>query len=209
MGQERVSEPASHLPWSFPSVRKTKVFTCQLPYTLEHQVHTTAHARLDNLPWLFEATLWFRKHPFHFDEEQGCFWGGHSILSPGGEAWKQLKPLFASIPPKKLNFFFSGVKSSMALALVPCCLLWLLTQFLLPPSHTQSLCNKPCEALCAMLVMFFNELTRIRVLDEGSSLWFSLHHVVSGPCWNTSGWSPGTLSSVRQSNSTCNNNNDN
>lgn len=48
--------------------------------------------------------------------------------------------------------------------------------------HTESLCNKPSEALCAMLVMFFNEITQIRVLDEGSSLWFSLRHVVSGPC---------------------------
>jgi len=33
-----------------------------------------------------------------------------------------------------------------------------------------------------MLVMFFKELTHILVLDEGSSLWFSLYHVVSGPC---------------------------
>ena len=108
VSQERVPEPASHLPWSFPSVRGTKVYTCQLPYIFEHQMHTTAHARPDNLPWIFEAILWFRSHPFHFEEEQCCFWGGHRILSPEekpGNCWHLFSPV---LHPRNSISFFRG-----------------------------------------------------------------------------------------------------
>lgn len=107
-GLEMVSETAIHLPYqSFLSLQETKAFTCQLPCILEHQMHTTVHARPDNLSWLWEAMLHFANYPFHFNEEQ-CFFSeeDNSILSPVGETWKQTKPLLASTCPKKFNLFF-------------------------------------------------------------------------------------------------------
>lgn len=119
--------------------------------------------------------LWFRNHPFHFGEEQGCLWGGHSILPPG-EDCKQLKALSARAPPKKLSFFFQGPSH-------PWLWLYFLTVFsgylcsfsCLLHTHRDFAINPvkpsvPCRS-------YFS----ICVLHEGSSLWFSLHHVISGP----------------------------
>lgn len=56
------SEPAIHLPFqSFLSLQETKAFTCQLPCILEHQMHTTVHARPYNLSWLWEASKKFQE----------------------------------------------------------------------------------------------------------------------------------------------------
>lgn len=128
------------LPWSFLSVRETKVFSCLLPYLLECQVHSNSHARPENLAWLFEAPLCFRKHPFHLMVSSVVLRQTEHHIS-----WKRsqetAEPIFfffSQYCNQESKFlFFSGQVPYTAVALVLHCLLWLLMLFLLPQSHTE------------------------------------------------------------------------
>lgn len=93
-----------YLPWSFLSVREAEVFTCLFPCLLECQVHTNSHAKPENLTFL--------KHHCFLENIASIWWwavlswGGQTIVSPGGEVRKKLKPLLCQYCNQESKFLF-------------------------------------------------------------------------------------------------------